>query len=269
MCNYNKIEIDVFTISQATNAALTDIYFHKTCLFFIQKGEKHVMDSEQKPMIGYEGDLIIFSTGSIVTMENHPVINDKYQATGMAFPQHIIDDIFLSSATQPQEKNIPHIQIIDGEETLFSNLLSLIHETVSNPDLPDIIKNHRLREPLIWLRDMGYKIPTKIEDRPTSKLRHLLETDLSYKWSAKEAANHFGMSEATMRRWLAKDGHNFSKILHNMRLEYGLALLQTTDMQISQIAFESGFKTPSHFSDSFRKRFKFSPKEIRFSNIVQ
>ena len=267
MSKTDSSEIDVFTISQATNAALTDIYFHKTCLFFIQQGEKHIMGLKPTPLIGYEGDLIIFSTGSIVTMENHPVMNDKYRALGMAFPQNVIDDIFSPSKGELKEKNIPSIQVIDGKATLLSGIINLVHQTTSNPDLPALIKNHRLREPLILLRDMGYKIPTKIEDRPTSKLRHLLETDLSHEWSAKEAANHFGMSEATMRRWLAKDGHNFSKILHNMRLEYGLALLQTTDMQISQIAFEAGFKTPSHFSDSFRKRFKFSPKEIRFSKI--
>jgi transcriptional regulator GlxA family with amidase domain len=50
-------------------------------------------------------------------------------------------------------------------------------------------------------------------------------------------------------------------------LEYGLSLLQTTDMQISQIALECGFKTPSHFSDSFRKRFNIAPKMIRFTDI--
>jgi AraC-like DNA-binding protein len=64
-------------------------------------------------------------------------------------------------------------------------------------------------------------------------------------------AEHFAMSEATMRRWLSRTGHGFAKILLHTRLEYGLSLLQTTDAPISQIALDCGlkphriFRTPS------------------------
>lgn len=71
------------------------------------------------------------------------------------------------------------------------------------------------------------------------------------------------MSEATLRRSLAGSGQGFARILHNARLERGLALLQTTDLPISRIALDCGFGTPSHFSDSFRKRFGIPPKSIR------
>ena len=76
---------------------------------------------------------------------------------------------------------------------------------------------------------------------------------------------HFAMSEATMRRWLSKSGQGFAKTLLNTRLEHGLSLLQTTDDRISEIALDCGFKTPSHFSDAFRKRFGIKPKDIRLA----
>ena len=82
---------------------------------------------------------------------------------------------------------------------------------------------------------------------------------------ANEVAEHFAMSEATMRRWLSKTGQGFAKILLHTRLERGLSLLQTTDDQISEIALDCGFKTPSHFSDAFRKRFGIKPKDIRLA----
>jgi transcriptional regulator GlxA family with amidase domain len=104
-----------------------------------------------------------------------------------------------------------------------------------------------------------------VEDDPINQVRSLIETDLSYPWMAAEVAAHFAMSEATMRRWLSKTGQGFARILLYTRLEWGLSLLQTTDAQVSQIALDCGFKTPSHFSDAFRKRFGIKPKDIRLA----
>jgi AraC-like DNA-binding protein len=50
-----------------------------------------------------------------------------------------------------------------------------------------------------------------------------------------------------------------SKILLNTRLEYGLALLQTTTSNVSEIAYGCGFSTPSHFADLFKKRSGLQP----------
>lgn len=88
-------------------------------------------------------------------------------------------------------------------------------------------------------------------------------TDLSHPWRSPEIAAYFSISESTMRRWLSKSGQGFAKIFHNTRLEHGLTLLQTTNIPISAITLNYSFNTPSHFSDSFKKRFGIKPSEIR------
>ncbi|MEO0868169.1 MAG: AraC family transcriptional regulator [Cyanobacteria bacterium J06642_11] len=108
--------------------------------------------------------------------------------------------------------------------------------------------------------DEGYHYQ---DENPLSKIRRLIETDLGHPWRSNEVAEHFSISEATMRRWLAKSGQGFSKILQNTRLEHGLSLLQSTDIAIAEIALDCGFKSPSHFSDSFKKRFGIKPSQIR------
>ena len=115
----------------------------------------------------------------------------------------------------------------------------------------------------MWLREQGFQLPTQVKDDPISQVRSLIESDLSHSWVAKEVAEHFAMSEATMRRWLSKGGQGFAKLLLHTRLEHGLSLLQTTHAPVSEIALDCGFKTPSHFSDAFRKRFGIKPKDIR------
>ncbi|MFE3839092.1 helix-turn-helix domain-containing protein [Pseudogemmobacter sonorensis] len=128
-------------------------------------------------------------------------------------------------------------------------------------------------EPLIWLRHHGIDLAPPQDSQPVSRLRRLLEADLSHPWRISEVAQHFVMSKATLRRCLAGSGQGFAKILHNARLERGLGLLQTSDPPISRIALDCGFGTPSHFSDSlenaseYRRNRSDRPVNERFSTV--
>lgn len=255
-----KNKVSIFTISQATTATFVDLYFRLTFFFFIKRGSKRVFTRGQGEMVGEEGDLMIFPPAFIVTMENRPVMGANYRALGVCFPHDMIDAVYDGLPIPAEARGV---QIVRGSIHRPADILALIQGTIENPDLPNSVREHRLLEPLIWLREQGIFLPTNVEDQPLSRVRKLIETDLSRPWMAEEVAAHFAMSEATMRRWLSKTGQGFAKVLLYTRLEHGLSLLQTTDAQISQIALECGFKTPSHFSDAFRKRFGIKPKDIR------
>ena len=54
--------------------------------------------------------------------------------------------------------------------------------------------------------------------------------------------------------------------LTEYRLRNGMELLRTTDMTVTEIAFEVGFSGPSYFSESFRTIFGMSPLEYRRRN---
>ncbi len=252
--------VSIFSVTQATTATFTDLYFTLTFLFFIQTGSKRVICPTNGEVIGEAGDVMIFPPGSVVTMENRPILNASYRADGVCFTHDLVDAVF---ADQAPRKVSPGIQVLRAAPHRPSEILDLIKETLSREGLPPAIRQHRLLEPLIWLRQKGVQLPKRDEEQAWGKVRRLIETDLSHPWRVAEVAGHFAMSEASFRRWLAKSGSGFAQILFNTRLEKGLALLQTTDAPISHIALECGFKTPSHFSDSFRKRFGIAPKMIR------
>lgn len=255
-------KVSIYPITQATSATFTELYFRLTFLFFIQRGSKYVLHPTQGEMIGEEGDLMIFPPGSMVTMENRPVMNNNYRALGVCFTHDLVDSIF---SDVPKAEINQGVQIVRAQQHHPSDILTLIETTLNHEGLPEMIKQHRLIEPLLWLKGKGFNLPTQIEENPISEVRMLIETDLSHSWTAEEVASHFAMSEATMRRWLSKTGQGFAKILLHARLERGLSFLQTTDAQISEIALDCGFKTPSHFSEAFRKRFGIKPKDIRLS----
>ena len=57
------------------------------------------------------------------------------------------------------------------------------------------------------------------------------------------------------------------KRLLRKRLEYSAALLRTSKMNVTEIAFESGFEDVSHFSRVFKERFRVPPMTYRESPL--
>ncbi|MBE9033400.1 helix-turn-helix transcriptional regulator [filamentous cyanobacterium LEGE 11480] len=255
-------EVVIRAITQATTATFTDLYFRHTFLFFIQMGSKRVLCPTNGELIGNVGDMMIFPPNSMVTMENRPVLDRDYRAVGVSFSNDLVEAVFsdgYKAQAQP-----PGIQMMTAKVYEPSHILDIIQATLEDATLPEAIRCHRLLEPLVWIKSNDVVLTPHQANAPLSQVRALLETDLSHPWRSKEVAEHFAMSEATMRRWLARSGERFSKILQNTRLESGLNRLQTTDMPIAEIALECGFKTPSHFSDSFKQRFGINPSQIRY-----
>ncbi|GGZ32322.1 hypothetical protein GCM10011273_18050 [Asticcacaulis endophyticus] len=252
--------VSILTITQATAATFSELFIGLTFLCFIQSGSKRVACPINGEMIGQEGDLFIFPPGAMVTLENRPLLNATYRAEGVYFTHGMIEKVF---ADQRQPSGSSGVQLVRAGPHQPSEILSLIKNTLADEALPLAIRQHRLLEPLIWLRHQGIVLSIQEDEQPLSKVRNLIETDPSLPWKAADVAGHFAMSEPTFRRWLAKSGSGFSKILQNTRLEKGLTLLQTTKIPVSQIAMDCGFTTPSHFSDSFRRRFGIKPKAVR------
>lgn len=256
--------VTLFTITQATAATFDDLYIGQTFLCFVRSGAKRIVCPVNGEMLAEAGDLIVFPPEGFVTLENRPMRDAFYQADGAYFAHDLVSEAF---SAPPRGTWRGGIQILSSRTEEVRRILTQARETLECPDLPAPIRRHRLLEPLIWLRHLGIELSAPQEDHPVSQVRRLLETDLCRPWRIAEVAQHFGMSEATLRRWLAGSGHGFARILRNTRLERGLALLQTSDLPVSSIALDCGFKTPSHFSDSFRKRFGVGPRSIRSAQV--
>ncbi len=58
-----------------------------------------------------------------------------------------------------------------------------------------------------------------------------------------------------------------SAFIRSIRLEHALVLLKTTDMSITQIAYEVGFNQPAYFTRRFQEKYKVSPSEARKGDV--
>jgi signal transduction histidine kinase/DNA-binding response OmpR family regulator/ligand-binding sensor domain-containing protein len=74
---------------------------------------------------------------------------------------------------------------------------------------------------------------------------------------------HFGLSRIHLYRKLkALTDSSISEFVRNIRLEKGLDLVQQKKLNISEIAFETGFASVSHFSRSFKAKYGKSPSQM-------
>lgn len=65
------------------------------------------------------------------------------------------------------------------------------------------------------------------------------------------------------RKVKALTGSTPVELLRLARLERGRQLLKTTDMTISQVAYEVGFATPSYFTTCFKQQYGMYPNDVR------
>ena len=82
--------------------------------------------------------------------------------------------------------------------------------------------------------------------------------------SRKDVANRLCVSlERVSARVQKETGLSFRAFLHACRLDLAKRLLETTELDISEISTRTGFQTVQHFSRVFSKRSGISPRKYR------
>ena len=72
------------------------------------------------------------------------------------------------------------------------------------------------------------------------------------------------ISRAQLHRKLtALTGHSASHLLRSIRLEKAQELLLTHQLNVSEVAYQVGFKTQAHFSRTFSEALGVSPSEFQ------
>ena len=84
-----------------------------------------------------------------------------------------------------------------------------------------------------------------------------------------EVANRFGLSLDTVSsRVRAVTGKTFVGYLHRCRVDQAKNLLESTELNVAQVAARVGFTTPQHFSRVFRRHMDLSPARYRLQERV-
>ena len=126
-----------------------------------------------------------------------------------------------------------------------------------------------LEPPLVTAQEVGAEKKEILTDVKDKKFLDLMNATLTA---------HIGKENFSVEQWatLMNLGRTqfYKKVkeltgqtpvqhLHNARLEYAARLLRETDATIEEVMLKSGYRNPTHFFNSFKKKFGISPKVFR------
>ncbi|MDP2888065.1 MAG: ATP-binding protein [Bacteroidota bacterium] len=135
---------------------------------------------------------------------------------------------------------------------VLKNLIGIrkkLHERYASPDkFPPLPEN-------------GYKI----EDAFMEKVRHVLEANLDDdEFGITQLCRELAVSRTQLyRKFKSVSNQSIADYFKLLRLFKSKSLLSTTKMNVTEVAFASGFKNLSYFSREFTHQFGKSPKEFR------
>lgn len=105
----------------------------------------------------------------------------------------------------------------------------------------------------------------KIEDAFLLKFRNLIEAELdNADLSIDDMCRKMMMSRTQIHRKItALTDRSTSLYIRSIRLQHGKKLLQTTDLNVSEVAYRVGFDDPKYFSRVFQEEFQMAPSEAK------
>ena len=100
------------------------------------------------------------------------------------------------------------------------------------------------------------------------QLEQALRENLSHQWTVEEMAAIAGMG-TTLFNEKVKNYTGFTPLnyLINIRISEAIKLLKKKDVNITDIALDTGFYSSQHFSTTFKKLTGYTPSEFRKNNL--
>jgi len=98
----------------------------------------------------------------------------------------------------------------------------------------------------------------------------ILTADLSIRHTAKELADHFNISETSLKNYFrGVYGVNLSSFILQLRIQKAARLLKETQDSITNIAKQVGYENQSKFAAVFKKNYGLAPLEYRRNITLQ
>lgn len=174
--------------------------------------------------------------------------------------------------THDSELSDQQIFTINVDDTLNALFLSVFNYMNQGRELPKDLIEMKFNELLfnMVLNPANRSLVTyfkSLQQVDKSNLNTVMMKNFHCDLKLKEFAQLCGRSLSTFKRDFKTTFNESPGIwLTNKRLEYAKTLLKSSDLNINEICFESGFRNVSHFNHSFKKKFKYPPNQFRKRN---
>lgn len=239
---------------------------------YVMSGKKIWQTINQKYVIN-KGEAIFVKKGANII---HQFFNKDFCALIIFVPDEYISEVIQCNGTsEVKDPSIASDSVIPIHlnavlEIFFHSVFAYFQNEKQPPKNLLEIKFKELILDLISfphneiLRDYFNSLCRK---RKTS-MREIMESNFTYHLTLEEFARLSGRSLTTFKRDF-EETFNTSpgKWLTRRKLEYAKHLLETTDKNVNDLTFESGFENVSHFIRTFKQTFGLPPLKFKTSGI--
>jgi len=256
------------------------------CLNYITKTQNDFVDARNtmhSMNILLEGSKIIHTQTQDITINAKELCfltqNNYYMSERMAkesgYKSMILyyDDAFILAFIKKynielqgrQEQTV--LKVSYNLDTLFSSNVTLFEEYLEQKMSTELLK---LKVEEIFLHTMRlmpkefHSFLNAIVQKSDERILHILESNIDLIDTLDDMCSLTHLTPNRLRHYIKKHTNSTPKLwIDSKRLQKAVLLLQNSDKNISEIAAECGYATPSWFIAQFKKEYAKTPKEFK------
>ena len=251
-----------------------EMWTHYNYLFYVIEGRKIWHTADKSFDIGKE--TCVFVRKGAWLFENF--VNDGFCVVLFFIPDEFICNTLKTKAKPlfEEKKTFEPVMILDKTETLsaFFHSISTYFSETHEPDKS--LLELKFKELILTIADNPHNAEllsyfcSLLHEPQHVVLQRVMNENYCFNLKLEEYAQLCNRSLSAFKR-------DFQKIfqqtpgqwLLEQRLNHALRLLRNDHKTISEVAFESGFESVSHFSRSFKQRFSVTPSSFKLEKSVQ
>ncbi|MBW4891576.1 AraC family transcriptional regulator [Mucilaginibacter sp. HMF5004] len=270
---YRKIEVNELLFVEYTcskKVSQFGIWSDNNYFAFISSGKK-IWRSIYNSYEVADGDIIFVKKGANLT---HAFFDDEFCATFVFIPDDFIRT-FLKRNVNLLEGPVSDVATQDAvlrvqPDELLKNYCQSVHSFLSMSEEPNKqLLSLKFDELLLSLfANERHKHLTdyfvSLCRNPHDHMSRIMEANFAYNLKLEELAQLCNMSLSAFKNAFKQQYNTTPALwLKNKKLDLALSHIITSDMTVSQVAFECGFEDPSHFIRVFKEKYDLTPLQYR------
>lgn len=248
---------------------LQDLWSHHNYIVYVVEGRKvwHTADGSYDLR---EGSCFFVRKGAYIVEQ---FFDANFCLMMFFIPDDFIGEVLKSKASpiyKPEQKHQPVMGLDCNEPLSFymRSMLSHFNSKGSDPDRSLI--ELKFRELILTLaensnnRELLSYFSSLLYEPGTVSLQRTMDANYCFNLKLEQFAALSNRSLSAFKRDFQKHYQMPpGKWLMEKRLDHAMNLLTNGDKTVSEVAFESGFEHPSHFTRTFRQRFGVTPLVLK------
>ncbi len=248
---------------------------HEVCvsqhsLVFILEGTKHI-HSADGDIVLEKGEAFFCRKGCHLMSEMIPENGASFDTVLFFFNDSMftgfVDQLDVVGLQEPKkDKSVFPIKVSDPIRIFLSSMIQVFDSSLGKDD--DFLRL-KVRELLHYLcssegNEEFINFLLSCRNGIRSDLGSVIEEYFNKNISLEDLAELSGRSLSTFKREFSRTFDTTpAKWIRERRLSWAAQLIRNSQKNITEISFESGYESLSHFSNLFRKKYGMTPREYR------